>query len=96
MLLGMKLAIQSKKRQRNGAGTIRRHEIKSVCPFTGKRRFKDAHQAHDALISARRARQHAESLGIPTARREVRMYECGCGGAHLTSQPVGVLEAVAA
>ncbi len=96
MLQNMKLATQPRKRQRNGAGTIRRHEIKSVCPFTGKRRFKDAHQAHDALISARRARQLAESLGLPTVRREVRMYECGCGGHHLTSQPVGVTEAVAA
>lgn len=92
----MKLVTQPKKHHRNGAGTIRRHEIKSVCPFTGKRRFKDAHQAQDALISARRARQHAESLGVPTTRREVRMYECGCGGFHVTSQPVGVPEAVAA
>ncbi|MBK6872735.1 MAG: hypothetical protein IPJ14_16405 [Kineosporiaceae bacterium] len=67
---------------------IDRHRA-TICPATGKQRYRDHRQAADALRSRRRARQLALALGLDSARREIRVYRCPwCnGGWHTTSQP---------
>lgn len=57
-----------------------------VCAATGKVRFRDKHQAHDALKEASRRRQEDAFLGLESPRRECRVYRCeACTGWHLTS-----------
>jgi hypothetical protein len=58
------------------------------CDATGKRRFRDRHDAGLELrrLSRRRARLDVE--GASHSIHVVRSYECGaCGGWHLTSWP---------
>lgn len=53
----------------------------------GKVRFRDHREAVAALHNSATSRKHAETLSLPTRRREVRAYECdACHGFHLTSQ----------
>ena len=60
-----------------------------VCPASGKRRYRDRHQAQDALLAVRRRRRKAAAACGPLSlRREQRAYRCaGCAGWHLTSWP---------
>lgn len=58
------------------------------CPKTGKVRFRDQHQATQALERIHKNKSRAESKGVETKRREQRSYYCAsCEGWHLTSQP---------
>lgn len=62
------------------------------CAETRKRRFRDHHEACDALHAAqntRRAVQFEEPGTVTTRRRETRAYPCSrCRGWHLTSQRI--------
>ncbi|GIG20647.1 hypothetical protein Cch01nite_13710 [Cellulomonas chitinilytica] len=72
-------------RRRDGAATITLHRA-PVCPESGKRRYRDHHQATDALTSTRRQRTDDLARVGATRRRESRLYRCGsCLGFHLTS-----------
>lgn len=54
---------------------------------SGKLRYRDHDAAVTALHSTANARHLAELNGMPTHRRESRIYACGlCHGFHLTSQ----------
>lgn len=72
------------KRRRRASSSIKRHRV-TDCPETGKRRYRDARQAKDALRSARETRQLDAQFGRETRRSEARAYQCpACLGRHLT------------
>lgn len=72
-------------RRRNGATTVTLHRAPE-CRDSGKRRYRDRHQATDALNSARRQRAHDLAHEGATTRHEARAYKCdSCKGFHLTS-----------
>lgn len=72
-----------RRRARPGIG---RHRLPS-CPTTAKIRYRDKSQAFDGLKGLKRLRQQDEYGGVPSSRREIRVYRCrDCGGWHATSQ----------
>lgn len=71
-------------RRRTGATTITKHRV-PVCPESGKKRYRDRHQAMDALTSARRQGGLDLAREGTTQRRETRVWKCSCDGFHLTS-----------
>lgn len=75
-----------KASKRRGSHTIGCH-IAPKCPITGKRRFRDKKQAHEALTHCQWQRAEATRTGQPTVRHERRVYQCPhCSGLHLTSR----------
>lgn len=65
------------------------HRKLTRCPEGGKRRFRDQHEAIDALHHAVSARHRAEVDGATTGHRECRAYACPSRrGWHLTSRAV--------
>ncbi len=76
---------RNRSTRRTGAATISRH-IPTTCGDCGKLRYRDRHQATDALNAARRQRSSDLIYSGRTTRREVRAYKCeACRGWHLTS-----------
>ena len=70
-------------------GRTSRKAGRSLCPSTGKIRYRDGHDAALALKSLVRRRSRAECDGAACSIRVCRKYPCeSCGGWHLTSQPV--------
>lgn len=64
-----------------------------TCDLSGKRRYRDHHQAQDALESTRRARSFVQELGLASTRNEQRAYPCAyCNGWHLTSRKQLILD----
>ena len=58
------------------------------CDTTGKRRFRDRHDAGLELRRLSRSRARLDAEGAQHSIHVVRSYECGaCGGWHLTSRP---------
>jgi hypothetical protein len=58
------------------------------CDASGKRRFRDRHDAGLELRRLSRSRARLDVEGATHSIRVVRSYECGaCGGWHLTSRP---------
>lgn len=77
---------QRRHRRRDGSATIGRHS-RPVCEATGKSRYRDHHQATDALTGARRQRSFDLTHRGSSARAETRAYKCdSCRGWHLTSR----------
>lgn len=78
---------RSEKRRR-GVATIRR-KTRTICPVTGKTRYRDRATAGEALDSCRWQRSAELAASGTSARTEVRIYQCpepAChGGLHLTS-----------
>ena len=73
-------------RRRRARGKARKHHAQ--CDATGKRRFRDRHDAGLELRRLSRSRARLDVEGAPHSIRVVRSYECGaCGGWHLTSWP---------
>ncbi|MEY9951017.1 hypothetical protein [Leifsonia sp. EB34] len=79
-------SIGRSRSRRRGPVTIERHAV-AICRSSGKRRYRDAHQARDALRSAQWTGAHQLAVYGETKRHETRFYRCaeGCGGFHLTS-----------
>lgn len=72
-------------KRRRGNATIGKYSP-PVCAASGKLRFRDQHQASDALSSAKWKRRYDEFSGVESRRKEARTYQCAhCGGWHLTS-----------
>lgn len=92
---------QRRPRRRSGASTITSHS-RTICSLTGKLRYRDRHQAVDALNSARRQRAYELAHFGSSTREETRIYRCadsgegGCGGFHATSIPCSVRRGAAA
>ena len=86
--VGEVVARARRRTRRRRETTINWHRA-ATCRQTGKRRYRDQRQAREALVSRRRARALADSLGLASSRREVRVYRCPfCnGGWHTTSRP---------
>ncbi len=76
------------RQQRRAISTIRQH-TKTVCPATGKTRYRDRTSAREALGSCRWQRSADLQNFGSSARTEARIYKCpepACnGGFHLTS-----------
>lgn len=74
--------------RRRAVATIRQ-KSRTVCPATGKTRYRDRTRAREALESCRWQRTADRAASGTTARTEVRIYQCpepAChGGLHLTS-----------
>ncbi|MFJ4945611.1 hypothetical protein ACIP4V_23835 [Streptomyces albidoflavus] len=77
--------------------TIRSVDFRD-CPCGAKRAYQDEHTAQKALGRAQAMRHRAgDRKGTRRGlRRENRVYECGFGMYHLTSQSRAEYEAVAA
>lgn len=60
----------------------------ALCPTTGKRRFRDRHDAGLELRRLSHQRSSLDAQSIVHGIRVVRAYRCEhCAGWHLTSQP---------
>lgn len=74
--------------RRRAVATIRQ-KTRTVCPVTGKTRYRDRATAREALDSCRWQRTAELTTSGTTARTEARIYQCPeptChGGLHLTS-----------
>ncbi len=74
--------------RRRAVATIRQ-KSRTLCPVTGKTRYRDHATAHEALDSCRWQRAADLAASGRTSRTEVRVYQCpepAChGGLHLTS-----------
>ena len=79
------------RQPRRRIATIGRREHKTVCPETGKTRYRDRATAREALDSCRWQRTRELATFATTTRTETRIYRCpepACnGGYHLTSLP---------
>jgi len=72
-------------KRRRGSATIGKHSL-PTCAASGKIRYRDHHQANDALSSTKWRRRLDELSGIESKRNETRSYRCGeCRGWHITS-----------
>jgi hypothetical protein len=74
--------------RRRAVATIRQ-KSRTICPVTGKTRYRDHATAREALDSCRWQRTAELAASGTTTRTEVRIYRCpepAChGGLHLTS-----------
>lgn len=74
--------------RRRAVATIRQ-KSRTICPVTGKTRYRDRATAREALDSCRWQRTAELAASGTTTRTETRIYQCpepAChGGLHLTS-----------
>lgn len=79
------------RQPRRRIATIGLREHKTLCPETGKARYREKAAAREALDSCRWQRAWELATFATTTRTEIRIYRCtesACnGGYHLTSVP---------